>query len=106
MTGILGDFPTVTLPVATLLGAGARGQIYAPPVDVAVYIEDARRQVRTATGQTVISETTLYDDNLTDAALFKAGSLVTMPDRKAFVITVRRRIVGDPAVDHLEIALT
>lgn len=99
------DFAPTTVTVETRTGIGANGAVYAAPVEVAVYLEDARRLVRSGTGEQVVSETTLYCDPA-DAAAFAPDSKVTLPTRSALVILTKTHAIGDPDVDHTEVNLT
>ena len=99
------DFQTTTVTVETRTGTGANGDTYDPPATREVFLEDARRLVRDATGQQVVSESTLYAD-VADAALFAPDSKVTLPTREALVITTKAHVIGDPDVDHTEVNLT
>lgn len=110
----LDEFMVHTITVRTLTGAGGMGTVYADPVVLSpttengVLIDDQRRLVRGQDAAEVISETTIYDIDMTHAALFTAGSLVTLPSlREATVLTVAVRDSGDLDLpDHIEIALT
>lgn len=87
------------------LGAGPAGPVYGEPVTYQSYVEDERQLVRSATGDEVVSETTVY---LNPGADIPAESRVTLPSgRRATVISVAV-MEGPPgsAMDHLEVALT
>lgn len=99
------DFQTTTVQVATHTGTGANGDLYADPADVVVFLEDTRKLVRSATGEQVVSESTLYTDP-DQADLFTPGTRVTLPTRDALVIVTKVHTIGDPDVDHTEVALT
>lgn len=99
------DFQTTTVSVATRTGTGANGDVYAAPADAVVFLEDSRRLVRSATGEQVVSESTLFAD-LDDTDLFTPDSKVTLPTRVARVILAKAHVIGDTDVDHLEVVLT
>jgi hypothetical protein len=99
------DFTATTVTVQTRTGTGGDGDLYAAPVTRDVFLEDSRRLVRSATGEQVVSEPTLYADPA-DAALFTPDSKVTLPTRDALVIIAKTHAIGDPDVDHSEVTLT
>lgn len=99
------DFQTTTVSVQTWTGAGANGDIYAAAVDVVVFLEDSRKFVRSATGEQVVSESTIFADPA-DAPLFTPDSKVTLPTRSARVILTKVQVMGDPDVDHAEVTLS
>lgn len=99
------DFAPTTVTVETKTGTGANGDVFATAAPVLVFLEDARKLVRDGTGQQVVSESTLYADPA-DAALFTPDSKVTLPTRVARVILTKTLAIGDPDVDHTEVALT
>lgn len=103
---ILDSFPSTVVSLQTNLGSSSVGTVFADPVPIPVFAEDARKNVRNSTGELTVSETTLYDDNVANAALWAGGSKVTVNGRPSLVIIVKRRIIGDPDVDHIEIAIT
>jgi hypothetical protein len=100
-----GDIQLSTVTVATRTGSGARGAVFATPVTRTVFVEDGRKLVRDEAGEQVVSETTLFDA-LAAADVYPAGTKVTVNGRAALVIVAKRRALGDPDVDHLEVALT
>jgi len=92
-----------TATIEPYLGAGAHGDLFGPPVTVACFADDKRRRVRSAGGDEVISETTLYCRLDTDAP---AGSRVAVNGRTTHVIQALRRDGGGlPTPDHLEVVL-
>ncbi|WP_076260869.1 hypothetical protein [Intrasporangium flavum] len=99
------DFQLTTVTVRTKTGSGANGDIFGASVDRDVFLEDSRKLVRDATGEQVVSETTLYAD-VADAAVFTPDSKVALPGRTARVLLAKRHVIGDPDVDHLEVTLT
>ncbi|MER7070966.1 hypothetical protein [Terrabacter sp. NPDC000476] len=98
-------FAPTTVTVRTKTGTGAKGDIFADAVTREVFLEDARKLVRNATGEQVVSEATLYADPA-DLPVFTADSRVTLPGRTARVLLAKTRIIGDHDVDHLEVTLT
>ncbi|MCC5580587.1 hypothetical protein IMZ11_33715 [Microtetraspora sp. AC03309] len=86
-------------------GAGPAGPLYGGTVTYPGYVEDKRQLVRSATGDEVISETTVY---LNPGAVIPTESRVTLPSgRQATVITVATREgPTDSGMDHLEVTLT
>ena len=99
------DFQPTTVAVRTKTGSGANGDIFAATVDRNVFLEDARKLVRDANGEQVVSETTLFADTA-DLDVFKPDSKVALPGRTARVLLAKLRVIGDPDVDHLEVTLT
>lgn len=107
LPGILldGDITLTDITLATRTGQGARGPVYADDATRTVFVEDGRKLVRDQAGEQVVSESTLFD-TVDSADLYTAGSKVTVNGRPALVIVAKRRVMGDPDVDHTEIALT
>lgn len=99
------DFQSTTVTIETRTGTGADGDLFAAPVQRAVFLEEARRLVRSSTGEQVVSESTLYADPA-DAPLFTPDTKVTLPGREARVIVAKVHAIGDPDVDHTEVSLT
>lgn len=85
--------------------SGAGVELYDTAVTVRCFKDDKRRLVRAATGQEVVSESTLYAPLSTSCPV---QSRVTLPDgRQATVIqSLSRDGGGLPTPDHLEIVLT
>lgn len=88
-------------------GSGPYGDMFGEPVNVRAFVEDGRRLVVAASGEEVISETTVYTG--LDPAV-PVGSAVTVwqgtsQERTARVITATRHD-HPSAWSHLEIALT
>jgi hypothetical protein len=97
---------TDPVSVETYEGETATGPRYAPAVDVACFVNDARKLVRAATGEEVISETTLYAP-LSTVDSWPAGSRVTLNGRTATVIVAYRRDSAGPvSAHHVQINLT
>jgi hypothetical protein len=97
---------TQTVSVQTYQGVGPLGPVRAAAVDVACYVNDARKLVRNSTGDEVISETTLYAP-LSTYATFTIQSLVTVNGRTASVLTVYKRDSAGPAsAHHVEVTLS
>lgn len=68
-----------TATVETFQGTSGYGMdVFAAPVTVPCLTDDARKLVRSKTGEEVVSETTLYT-SAADGALFTTGSRVTLP---------------------------
>ncbi len=103
----LDDFYVHDVTVRTLVGTGAYGDVHADPITVACFADDSRRLVRSADGQQVVSETTLYGPPARKL-VWTPGSLVTLPSgRQATVITCAVRDSGDLDLpDHVAAALT
>jgi hypothetical protein len=112
----LDEFFVHTASVETWKGAGSNGDVYAAPVTVLCFADDARRLVRNANGEQIISETTLYTTN-DNVALFVEKSRVTflndpdgdgiVPSRTALVIKVNANDSGALDLpDHLAVTLT
>lgn len=118
------EFFVHTAKVETYLGEGSNGAVYAAPVILSpgdnppngVFADDSRKLVRNATGEQVISETTLYT-SIDNVRLFTAKSRVTMmsdpdgdditPPRAALVIKVNANDSGALDLpDHLAVSLT
>lgn len=90
--------------VEPYLGQSATGPRYGLPITLRCFVDDARRKVRTDTGDEVISESTVICPLDTTAP---PKSRVTVNGRTAFVITSKRRDGGGlPTPDHLELNLT
>lgn len=102
---ILDEFPRSTAQVETIDGAAGSGDLFNAPIARRVFVEDKRRQVRSGTGELTLSETTVYDDDLTKAALYAAGSRVTIGGHTGTVIRCVINRIGDPDVDHLAVQL-
>lgn len=96
-----------TVTVRPYQGAGPYSEAFGDPITHRAFVEDRRRMVVAASGEEVISETTVYTG---PDATVPVGSQVTVwpgtpPQRTARVITTSRydHLV---AWSHLEIALT
>jgi hypothetical protein len=118
------DFFVHTVSVEKWLGTGSNGDVYAAPVTLSpastppngAFVDDARKLVRNANGEQVISETTLYTSIL-NAPLFVEKSRVTVlgdsdgdeltPGRASLVIKVNANDSGALDLpDHLAVTLT
>lgn len=88
-------------------GSGAYGDEYLPKVNsVPCFRDDKRKLVRSANGDQVVSETTLYM-RLAHVASFPPDSRVYLPHRVATVISCAERDDGNlGAWQHLEVTLT
>jgi hypothetical protein len=106
------QIPAVLLPhsitVRVYLGTGPYGDVFGDPVVIRrVFVEDGRRLVRTATGEEVISETTV---RARPREHIPIGSQVTVwqgtpHERTGRVITAN--LFDHPSSwSHLEVALT
>ncbi|MEU8196341.1 hypothetical protein AB0C10_21395 [Microbispora amethystogenes] len=91
--------------VEPYLGPGPAGPLYGDQVTYPGYVEDKRQLVRSATGDEVVSETTVYLD---PGAVIPPESRVTLPSgrRSAVITAATREGPPDPAMDHLEVTLT
>lgn len=104
-----------TQPVSleTYLGSSAHGAVYAAPVTVRCFIEDASKLVRKPSEEEILSSTTLYGpltaapDDPATAGQFAPLSRVTVNGRVAHVITANRQDSAGPArIHHVEVHLT
>jgi len=104
----LDEFMVHTTSVRTLTGTGGMGSTFAAPVTVACFIDDKRRLVRAPDASQVVSESALYDVDLTHAGIYQPGSEVDVPSgRTATIITTAVHTSGDLDLpDHIEVALT
>lgn len=66
-----------TVTVRTLTTRGTYGASYSDPVDVQCWVESGVKMVRNLAGEEVVSSSEIRGP-LDNAALFKAGSLVTV----------------------------
>lgn len=107
MSEDLAEFWVHTASVETLTGTGAYGPIFAAAQSVTGFAEQGRQLVRSSDGQEVVSESTWYGP-IGDAALFKAGSRVTLPDGSTpTVILAKPHTSGELGLpDHVEVSLT
>lgn len=93
-----------TVLIESYVGESAVGPIFGAPTTVPCFVDDKRRKVRSAVGDEVISETTVYCQLDVDAPV---DSRVTVNGRQALVLVSSRRDGGGlPTPDHLELALT
>lgn len=84
-------------------GQGGNGPTYGPPVQVKCFRDDARKLVRNAQGEQVISSSTCYCPPGTVAPPL---SRVTFDGRASYVIVTNSRdSAGMPTPDHVEVAL-
>ncbi|GAB3459225.1 hypothetical protein [Actinophytocola sediminis] len=107
----LGPIPTALLPHTVTMrryeGSGPYGDVFGEPTIHRAFVEDRRRLVVSASGEEVVSETTVYTGP--DAAV-PVGSQVTVwqgtsHERIARVITAGH-YEHPGSWSHLEIALT
>lgn len=101
---------TEPVTVQTLSGEGAYGQSFAAPVSTFCQLDARRKLVRNATGDEVVSETTLrlspdLDPGLNLEALFVPESLVSVRGRDARVISAKPFIDRGRLV-YVEVTLT
>lgn len=102
-----------SVSLETYLGTNAHGPVYASPVTVPCFIEDASKLVRKASEEEILSSTTLYaalstaPDEPAVAGQFAPSSRVTLNGRTAHVITANRQDAAGPArIHHVEVSLT
>lgn len=96
-----------TVTVHPYAGTGPYGDVFGDPVVVRGFVEDGRRLVVSASGEEVVSETTVYTG---PDLVVPVGSTVTVwrgtpQERTARVITATRHD-HPSAWSHLEIVLT
>lgn len=100
------EFYVHTVDVETLSGGGPMGDTYAAPITVPCLIDEERKLVRSATGDEVVSETTLLMDK-SHYDKFTPESPVTYRGRRATVISRSLFDSGPLGLpDHCEIRLT
>lgn len=101
----LADFWVHTVTVEALTGSGGMGDTYAAPASLICFVDDKRRLVRAASGEEIISESTLYAPAGTE---LPDQSRVTLPSGR--VATVISTSIFDSAAldlpDHIVLALT
>ena len=92
------------ITVEPYLGDGAYGPVYGPPVVVRCLLDDKVREVRSPTGEQVVSSSTAYCPPGTAAP---PGSRVTVPDGRQSSVIARldRSAPGLPTPDHVELQL-
>lgn len=104
--GDFDEFYTQTVSVETHAGGGPMGDVYQPAVTVPCLIDEERKLVRSATGDEVVSNTTLLMDK-SHYAKFTPESPVTYRGRRATVIARSLYDSGPMGLpDHCEIALS
>lgn len=97
---------TQSVSVETFAGTKNGNAVYATAATVACFVNDSRKLVRNATGEEVVSTTTLYTP-LADVAVFAVGSRVNVNGRKAFVLGAYKRDSAGPAsAHHIQVDLT
>lgn len=102
----LADFYVHTASVRPYRGMNAGGRQFDPAVTVACFLEDVRRQVTKASGDVVISTTTLFCDPA-NVGSFTVDSEVTANSLISTVVRVGRNDSGPLDLpDHLEIYLS
>lgn len=105
MTDDLADFWVHTVTVEALTGSGGMGDTYAAPVPLLCFVDDKRRLVRSASGEEVISETTIYAPKGTS---LPDQSRVNLPSGRAALV-ISTSIFDSAALDlpdHIVLALT
>lgn len=113
MSGGIARLFTQSASVETKTGANALGDVYAAPVDVACFVQDGVKMVRSTTAAEVVSSTTLYaplsasPTSPPTAGQFAPGSKVTVNGRVAYVIAaVRQDSAGPSRIHHVAVSLT
>ncbi|MFF4989630.1 hypothetical protein ACFY19_20725 [Streptosporangium saharense] len=86
-------------------GAGPFGKTYGPPIVVRALVDNRRRRVRSASGDEVVSETTLRMQLGEECPV---ESRVTLPDGRQAEVITSAEIDGRslPVPSHREVALT
>lgn len=102
------EFMVHTVTVDTYQGEGPFGNAFQPTSPpVPCLIEDTRGLVRTATGDTITSTTTLWIADRLHKVLFAPESIVHLEDRDATVLNVTDADSGPLGLpDHLKVMLT
>jgi len=107
------EFRIHTITVATFAGNGGNGPLhdtpvtYSPTTGDGVLVDDTRKLIRGADGREVVSESTIFDPDVTHAATYTVGSLVTLPDgRLATSLQVKVRDGAGVIPSYVEVALT
>lgn len=108
MSNDFDEFMVHTVTVDPYQGEGGLGTIYAPTTGpIPCFIDDTRAVVRTAAGDTAVSETTLWIVDKAWAGSFPPESIVHLPTRDATVIRTSDADSGALDLpDHLKIVLT
>lgn len=101
------EFYVHTAAVEMFLGTSGNGvDLFAAPVSIACFVDEARKLVRSKDGEQVVSESTLatYPVN---GPLFAADSRVTIRDSISRVIKTAYGDSGDLDLpDHIAVSLT
>lgn len=96
-----------TVSVERYEGRGVTGPVYAAAEDLSALVIDKRTQIKSATGETVISPTGVYLPDGTTA--IPTASRVTLPaafgGRTAEVLSVSVLQTGLGTPDHIELRL-
>lgn len=107
------EFRIHTVTVRTFAGNGGSGPIhdtpvtYSPTTGDGVLIDDTRKLIRGADGREIVSEATIFDPDVSHAATYTVGSLITLPDgREATSLQVKTRDGGGLVPSYVEVALT
>lgn len=103
----LADWYVHTAQVEMFLGVNGYGEdIFAAPVSVVCFLDDARKLVRNKDGEQVVSETTLATFPV-NAPLFTADSKVTVNGAESRVIKTKVGDSGDLDLpDYVAVSLT
>ncbi|MGW4648043.1 hypothetical protein [Kitasatospora sp. NPDC004289] len=93
------------ITIEPYLGDAAYGPVYGPPVTVRCLLEEKTREVRSSTGEQVISSSTAYCPPGTTGP---PSSRVTLPDGRltSVIAKLDRSAPGLPTPDHVELQLT
>jgi hypothetical protein len=98
------QFTPTTVTVSAYLGSTARGEKYADPEDVPMFLAEGNTLVRAANGDQTVSSSRLFNDP-SFAEKFPPGSKVTVNGRPTVVISLVRAVIGHPDVDHVRVVL-
>ena len=94
-----------TVQVESFAGTSGDGDVFASPVSRRCFRDDETRLVRSATGEQVVSQSTLYGP-LGDLAVYAVNSRVTLPGRSSRVIGAYARDGGALSLpSHVEVHL-
>jgi hypothetical protein len=106
--GVVDDMMVHTVTVETLNESGAYGDTFAAPRELRCYVRDRVQQVRSSTGEQVVSLTELTVP-IGDVDAYTPGSRVTVHgDRQALVVSRGRHDAGPLFADlaHGTVQLT
>ena len=98
-----------SVTIESYLGDTAYGPNYGPPEVIKCFLDDARKFVRDANGEQVVSETTIYIDLIAANALgtpITAYSRVDIGTRKTTILSVKIQDTPNlPTPNYLELSL-